>query len=338
MSLFQNYAPDWGLWKLFQIPPAWPSPLTYRLTHLSASSPPLLEGPVGISNPTWPAKLLTSPQNLLLAVFPTSVNGNSTSGHPWLLLISNPTENPSTSSVGSTLLQSHPCSLPPPPPWSSHHHPLPGFVHQPPNGSPGFLSWFPTQSVLCTAARVTFLKCKSNYILCSKPSNGSQLTQSESPWGPHDLPQPSGCLSGLIYSYPPPYSRSPSYSHHLTAPGINPAHSYLWAFALADPSSWNSFLQTSLMTHSLTSLGLCSNITSPQSCSLSSTHKMAKAPISAWASLSLSALILKKTSVYTFVWVPLISPSSMKAVTQSVCPLLCPLCAWCTGDSQRRLE
>lgn len=97
-------------------------------------------------------------------VFPTSVNGDSTSGHPWLLLISNPTANPSTSSVGSTLLQSHPCSLPPPPPWSSHHHPLPGFVHQPPNGSPGFLSWLPAQSVLCTAARVTFLKCKSNYI------------------------------------------------------------------------------------------------------------------------------------------------------------------------------
>ena len=72
------------------------------------------------------------PQNLLLVVFPTSVNGNSNSGHPWLLLISHPTSNPTTSSVSSTFKifrKSHPFSPPPLPlSWSSHHYPLSGFV------------------------------------------------------------------------------------------------------------------------------------------------------------------------------------------------------------------
>ena len=89
---------------------------------LSASLLLPLKSPMSISSSTWAVELLTSSPSLPLAVFPTSVAGNSNSGHPWLLVTSHPTSNPSASSVSSTFeifQKSHPFSLLPLPlSWS----------------------------------------------------------------------------------------------------------------------------------------------------------------------------------------------------------------------------
>ena len=55
------------------------------------------------------------------------------------------------------------------------------------------------------------------------------------------MPGSPSCLSDHITSYPPPHSLSSSPSHLLAVLGINPAHSCLRAFALADLPPEHSF-------------------------------------------------------------------------------------------------